>query len=78
MTWIETTRGMKGEAYLELCVPLNAIWIVSEATVVRSNAGLGVAHIPRFGPQYSEEGGGVHGSGADLMTELFLLISWSR
>ena len=45
---------------------LHAVGVVAVAAVVGADARLWVAHVPRFGAEDAQEGGGVHRAGADL------------
>ena len=58
--------GVRLQDDLQLMVHLQAIRVVAEAAVVRPDTGFDVHHVPRFRAQHAQNGGGVHGAGADL------------
>ena len=51
---------------LQLVMHLQAVRVVAKASVVGSDAGLDVDHVPRLRAEHAQNRGGVHGAGADL------------
>ena len=63
---LDRVAGIGFEDDLELVVHLQAVGVLAVAAVVRADGGLDVGDFPGLGAEDAQEGGGVHGAGADL------------
>ncbi len=58
--------GIGLEDDLELVVHLQAVGVLAVAPIIRADGGFDVGDFPRLGAEDAQEGGRVHGAGADL------------
>ena len=58
--------GIRFEDHLVLGVHLHAVGVFGVAAVVGAEGGFDVGDVPGFGAEDAEDGGGVHGAGAQF------------
>jgi hypothetical protein len=58
--------GVWLQNHLQLVMLLHPVGVVAKAAIIGADARFDVDHVPRFRPKDAQNGGGVHGSCADL------------